>query len=164
MTHLDPQLQRRVVIENVRPSVDDGRFPIKRTVGERVVVSADVFADGHDVLAAVLLYRRGGERSWRETPMAALGNDRWQAQFVVDALGTYEYTVEGWIDRFASWRHGLSAKIGAGQDVSSELLEGGSLVEGIRRGDALASCEVLATRGSGRRAHGARCRPTWPMK
>ena len=93
MPHLDPQLQRRVVIENVRPSVDDGRFPIKRTVGERVVVSADVFADGHDVLAAVLLYRRAGGRSWRETSMAALGNDRWQAQFVVDALGTYEYTV-----------------------------------------------------------------------
>ena len=118
MTQLDPQLQRRVVIENVRPSVDDGRFPIKRTVGERVVVSADVFADGHDVLAAVLLYRPGGSDSWRETPMAPLGNDRWEAQFVVDALGTYEYTVEGWIDWFASWRHGLSAKIGAGQDVS----------------------------------------------
>ncbi len=144
MPHLDPQLQRRVVIENVRPSVDDGRFPIKRTVGERVVVSADVFADGHDVLAAVLLYRRAGERSWRETPMAALGNDRWQAQFVVDALGTYEYTVEGWIDRFGSWRHGLSAKIGAGQDVSSELLEGGSLVEGSRRrGDRLAGIVKL---------------------
>lgn len=150
MPHLDPQLQRRVVIENVRPSVDDGRFPIKRTVGERVVVSADVFADGHDVLAAVLLYRRGGGRSWRETSMAALGNDRWQAQFVVDALGTYEYTVEGWIDRFASWRHGLSAKIGAGQDVSSELLEGGSLVEGIRqRGDRLARMvELLGNPGA----------------
>jgi starch synthase (maltosyl-transferring) len=134
MTHLDPQLQRRVVIENLRPSVDDGRFPVKRTVGERVVVSADVFADGHDVLAAVVLYRRADSNVWRETPMAPLGNDRWQGQFVVDTLGEYEYTVEGWVDRFASWRHELSAKIGAGQDVSSELLEGGRIVQGLKSG------------------------------
>jgi starch synthase (maltosyl-transferring) len=138
MSTLDSQLQRRVVIENVRPSVDDGRFPIKRTVGERVVVSADVFADGHDVLAAMLLHRREGESSWLETPMMPLGNDRWQAQFVVEALGRYEYTVEGWVDRFASWRHELSAKIGAGQDVSSELIEGGRLIAaGQKRDDVL---------------------------
>jgi starch synthase (maltosyl-transferring) len=114
--------------------VDDGRFPVKRTVGERVVVSADVFADGHDVLAAVVLYRRADSNVWRETPMAPLGNDRWQGQFVVDTLGEYEYTVEGWVDRFASWRHELSAKIGAGQDVSSELLEGGRIVQGLKSG------------------------------
>ena len=93
----------------------------------------------------------GGADSWRETPMAPLGNDRWQAQFVVDALGTYEYTVEGWIDRFASWRHGLSAKIGAGQDVSSELLEGGSLVDGHPADEAVRSQGLrrcLATRGA----------------
>jgi starch synthase (maltosyl-transferring) len=133
MSHLDPLLQRRVIIENVLPSVDDGRFPIKRTVGERVVVRADVFADGHDVLAAVLLFRRVGTSAWQEIPMSPLGNDRWEAQFVVGALGQYEYTVEGWIDRFASWRHELSAKFGAGQDVSSELLEGGALVGAVPR-------------------------------
>jgi starch synthase (maltosyl-transferring) len=138
MSTLDSQLRRRVIIENVRPSVDDGRFPIKRTVGERVVVSADVFADGHDVLAAMLLHRREGDSSWLETPMMPLGNDRWQAQFVVEASGRYEYTVEGWVDRFASWRHELSAKIGAGQDVSSELLEGGRLIAaGQKRDDVL---------------------------
>jgi starch synthase (maltosyl-transferring) len=135
MSTLDSQLRRRVMIENVRPSADDGRFPIKRTVGERVVVSADVFADGHDVLAAMLLHRREGESSWLETPMMPLGNDRWQAQFVVEALGRYEYTVEGWVDRFASWRHELSAKIGAGQDVSSELLEGGRLIAAAQKRD-----------------------------
>jgi starch synthase (maltosyl-transferring) len=97
-------------------------------------VSADVFADGHDVLAAVVLYRRADSNVWRETPMAPLGNDRWQGQFVVDTLGEYEYTVEGWVDRFASWRHELSAKIGAGQDVSSELLEGGRIVQGLKSG------------------------------
>jgi starch synthase (maltosyl-transferring) len=133
MAHLDPLLQRRVVIENVRPGVDDGRFPIKRTIGERVVVSADVFTEGHDVLAVALLYRPAGASSWLETPMAPLGNDRWQAQFVVDALGRYEYTIEGWVDRFASWRHELSAKIGASQDVSSELLEGAHIVQRIQQ-------------------------------
>jgi starch synthase (maltosyl-transferring) len=133
MPHFDPLLQRRVIIENLLPSVDDGRFPIKRTVGERVVVRADLFADGHDVLAAVLLFRRVGTSAWQEIPMSPLGNDRWEAQFVVGALGQYEYTVEGWIDRFASWRHELSAKFGAGQDVSSELLEGGALVGAVPR-------------------------------
>jgi starch synthase (maltosyl-transferring) len=131
MSKLEPQLQRRVVIENVRPCVDDGRFPIKRTVGDAVVVRADVFADGHDMLAASLLYRREGTSTWLETPMVLLGNDRWQAQFIVGDLGGYEYTIEGWVDRFASWRHELAAKAAAGQDVSSELLEGAMLVREV---------------------------------
>jgi starch synthase (maltosyl-transferring) len=125
---LDPQLQRRVVIERVRPQVDDGEFAIKRVVGEDVQVIADIMADGHDVLAAVVLSRPAGTSTWRETPMAALGNDRWRARFTVESLGRYEYTVEGWVDHFASWRHGLSKKIDASQDVSSELLEGAQLV------------------------------------
>ena len=87
MASLDVSLRRRVVIENVLPSVDDGRFPIARTVGERVIVRADVFADGHDSLAAVLLHRPDGSRSWQETAMVPLGNDRWQASFVVEQLG-----------------------------------------------------------------------------
>jgi starch synthase (maltosyl-transferring) len=124
---LDPALLRRVVVEGVHPEVDCGRFPIKRVVGEDVVVSADVHADGHDVIAAVLLHRRAGG-AWQDTPMESLGNDRWRARFPVDALGEYEYTVEGWIDRFETWRHELSKKFGAGQDVSSELLEGALIV------------------------------------
>jgi starch synthase (maltosyl-transferring) len=125
---LDPQLQRRVIVENVAPQVDCGRFPIKRVVGEVVNVTADIHADGHDMLAAVLMYRRTGDESWNETPMAPLGNDGWAGSFTADALGRYEYTVEGWIDRFESWRHELSKKFGAGQDVASELLEGAALV------------------------------------
>jgi starch synthase (maltosyl-transferring) len=128
MPELEQQPQRRVVIENVRPSVDDGRFAIKRTVGERVTVTADVFADGHDVLAAAVLHRPEGSNTWDEVPMTPLGNDLWQAEFVVTALGRHEYTVEGWIDRFASWRLELSKKVGAAQDVSSELLEGAAIV------------------------------------
>ncbi len=129
MASLDVSLRRRVVIENVLPSVDDGRFPIARTVGERVIVRADVFADGHDSLAAVLLHRPDGSRSWQETAMVPLGNDRWQASFVVEQLGTYEYTVEGWIDRFTTWRTELGKKVAAGQSVTSELLEGAELVK-----------------------------------
>ncbi|MEX1128044.1 MAG: alpha-1,4-glucan--maltose-1-phosphate maltosyltransferase [Vicinamibacterales bacterium] len=127
---IDPQLLRRVVVEHVYPEVDGGRFPIKRTVHETVAVSADVFADGHDIVAAALLHRRQGERDWTEVPMTAAGNDRWTAAFTVTALGGYEYTVEGWIDRFGTWRHELSKKFGAGQDITSELLEGAQLVAG----------------------------------
>jgi len=125
---LEPALQRRVIVEGVHPEVDGGRFPIKRTVGEEVIVGADIFADGHDALGAVLLYRKRGESEWLEVPMQPLGNDRWQARFRIDELTPYEYTIEGWVDRFGSWRHEVSKKFGAGQDLKSELLEGAALV------------------------------------
>jgi starch synthase (maltosyl-transferring) len=125
---LDPQLRRRVVVEGIHPEIDAGRFPIKRVPGETVIVEADVHADGHDRLAAALLYRRAGAPHWQEVRLEPLVNDRWRAQFVVAELGRYQYTVEGWIDRFGSWRHELSKKFGAGQDVSSELLEGSALI------------------------------------
>jgi starch synthase (maltosyl-transferring) len=130
-TKLDPSLLRRVVVENVYPEVDDGRFPIKRVVGEEVIVSADVHADGHDRIAAALLYRRSGEQVWTEVPMASVGNDRWRGGFTVETMGVYEYTVEGWIDRFGSWRDELSKKVAAGQDVASELLEGSVLAAAV---------------------------------
>jgi starch synthase (maltosyl-transferring) len=129
---LGPEFLRRVVVEGVEPQVDCGRFPIKRVTGDPVIVTADVHADGHDVVAAVVLYRRAGEETWSETPMQAAGNDRWQAEFVVDAPGRYEYSIEGWIDRFASWRHELSKKVGSEQDVSSELLEGAAILADVR--------------------------------
>src|SRR3954466_13953476 len=91
---LDPGLLRSVVIEDVEPQVDWGRFPVKRTVGEEVAVQASVLADGHDALAALVLFRRAGETEWRESPMHLLDNDRWQGSFAVDALGRYEYSVE----------------------------------------------------------------------
>ena len=125
---LDPQLLRRVVVENIYPEVDGGRFPVKRTIGESVVVNADIHADGHDLVAAALLLRRAGEESWTEVRMAPLGNDRFTATFAVDRLGIYEYTVEGWIDRFGTWRSELTKKAEAAQDVASELLEGADLV------------------------------------
>ncbi|MEO8078810.1 MAG: alpha-1,4-glucan--maltose-1-phosphate maltosyltransferase, partial [Acidobacteriota bacterium] len=136
---LDQQRLRRVVVENVHPQVDGGRFPIKRVAGETLTVSADIHADGHDLLAAVVLYRRTGATEWREVPMTPIGNDRWQGTFPVEAIGRYDYTVEGWIDRFASWRYELSKKAGAGQDVASELLEGSALIRELQELHATAA-------------------------
>jgi starch synthase (maltosyl-transferring) len=124
----DSERQRRVVVEGVLPQIDCGRFPIKRVVGETVTVTADIHADGHDVLAAVTMVRRAGEDAWLDIVMEPSGNDRWQAAFTVEAIGEYEYTIEGWIDRFGTWRSELSKKFGAGQDVGSELLEGAALI------------------------------------
>ena len=126
---LGPRSLQRVVIEAVEPQVDCGRFPIKRVVGERVTVTADIHADGHDAIAAALQYRRAGAEEWREVPMTAADNDRWQGTFVVDGLGRHEYSIEAWIDRFTSWRRELAKKVAAAQDVSSELLEGAAIVQ-----------------------------------
>ncbi len=113
----------------MKPEIDCGRFPIKRTAGEKVLVEADVFADGHDALACVLLYRRESDRKWAEAPMEPLINDRWRGEFVVSDLGGYRYTLEAWVDHFQSWRKDLEKRIRAGQEVSAELLVGASLVE-----------------------------------
>lgn len=118
----------RIVIEGVRPEIDDGRFPIKRTVGEQVLVEADVFADGHDSLAAVLLYRKTTQAKWVEVPMKHLVNDRWRGMFSVSHLGEYQYTLMAWVDRFTTWRRDLKKKIDADQDVTVDLLVGADLV------------------------------------
>ncbi|MDR7496196.1 MAG: DUF3416 domain-containing protein [Armatimonadota bacterium] len=119
----------RVVIGRVRPEIDGGRFPIKRTVGEPVTVEAEAFADGHDVLGAALLYRRDEDAAWTALPMAPLGNDRWEGSFVPRALGRYAYTVQAWIDRFGTWTRDLSRRIAAGQDIATDLAIGAGLVE-----------------------------------
>ncbi|MGE0040001.1 MAG: alpha-1,4-glucan--maltose-1-phosphate maltosyltransferase [Vicinamibacterales bacterium] len=126
--NLPDEGRRRVVIEAVTPEIDGGRHPIKRTPGEVVVVEADIFADGHDRLAAVVLYRQAGASRWLESPMAPVDNDRWRGSFRVAEEGRYEYTVEGWVDHFATWQHQLEKRVAAGQDVQSELLEGAAMV------------------------------------
>ncbi|MBI4498598.1 MAG: alpha-1,4-glucan--maltose-1-phosphate maltosyltransferase [Chloroflexi bacterium] len=119
----------RVAIEGVQPEIDGGRFPIKRVVGEQVKVEADGFADGHDILSCVLLYRRQGDAAWTARPMEHLGNDRWRGVFTVAELGCYAYTVKAWIDRFLTWRRDTATKAEAGQDVTVELLVGAALIE-----------------------------------
>ncbi|MDX1520244.1 MAG: alpha-1,4-glucan--maltose-1-phosphate maltosyltransferase [Anaerolineae bacterium] len=120
---------KRVIIEGVAPEIDAGRFAIKRTVGEKVTVEADIFTDGHDAISCVLQYRPESETDWSEVPMQPLVNDRWQAEFIVTEMGRYRYTVQGWIDRFKSWSRDLAKRVEAGQDVSVELLIGAELIE-----------------------------------
>jgi starch synthase (maltosyl-transferring) len=128
MTELD-QGRSRVAIENVKPEIDCGRFPAKRTVGESMSVEADIFADGHDALSALLLYRKEGVSRWTEIPMQPLVNDRWRGAFEVQEIGDHYYTVQAWVDRFKTWRQGLAKKVEAGQDVALELLAGAELIE-----------------------------------
>jgi len=121
--------RKRVVIEGVKPEIDGGLFPIKRIAGEKVVVEADIFADGHDAISCVLLYRKDNSAQWAQVPMEPLGNDRWHGSFEVTELGRYSYTIEAWIDRFKSWREALAKKVKADQDVSVDLLVGAELIE-----------------------------------
>jgi starch synthase (maltosyl-transferring) len=125
----------RVAIENVRPRVDDGAYPVKRTMGDRLEVLADVFADGTDTLRAVVRHRFAENGAWIETPMEPLGNDLWRATFPLERLGLYEWSVVAWVDRFATWRDGLAKKAGAELDVGNELLEGAALVHTAARGE-----------------------------
>jgi starch synthase (maltosyl-transferring) len=126
---LGDQRPSRVRIERVEPEIDCGRYAVKRVPLEILTVRADIHADGHDVLAAALLYRRAGSSSWREASMNLLSNDRWEGSFAVSEIGAYEYTLEAWIDYFASWRSSFEKKALAGQDVSVDLLVGAELIE-----------------------------------
>jgi starch synthase (maltosyl-transferring) len=155
---LAEKFARRVVIEHVQPEIDGGRFPIKRTPGEFVEVAASIFADGHDVIAAILRDRAGNAEiaehaeiiidvsssadsaasafnsrvGWRETPMTldAPGTDRWIARFDVHTPGWHQYQIVAWVDRFSTWRRDIRIKAAAGQDIALELLEGSLLVRG----------------------------------
>ncbi len=119
----------RLAIEAITPSVDGGRFPVKRNAGEAVRVEADILIDGHEKLAAALLYRAAGERDWREVRMEPLVNDRYAASFPIQRVGRHEFTIEAWRDAFATYRNELDKKFAAGLDVSLELIEGRRLVE-----------------------------------
>ncbi len=130
-----PRAFPTAVIENLQPLVDSGRYPIKRVVGEDLVVEADVFKDGHDVVAARLKWRKLGEVRWHETAMMLRDNDRWRGVCTFYENTTYEYTVEAWADSFAGWQHEFGAKFKAGiVNLGSETLEGfGLLDEAARR-------------------------------
>jgi starch synthase (maltosyl-transferring) len=112
------------MIEEVTPEIDGGAFPVKRTVGESVVVRANVFADGHDAIIAYLLYRPRSEKDWRKIPMQPIGNDRWIGSFTVEQEENYLYSVCGCIDEFHSWYDGFQKKLEARQNISVELTMG----------------------------------------
>jgi starch synthase (maltosyl-transferring) len=118
----------RIVIEAVEPELDGGRHAVKRVVGDRFEVRADIFRDGHDVIAAAIRFRAPSE-DWRVAPMAFEDNDRWRGEFGLDGIGRHFYTIEAWTDRFGSWRQDFIKKRDAGQDVALELVEGRKIVE-----------------------------------
>ena len=157
---LDELAARRLAIESVTPQIDGGRHPVKRCIGDVLVVEADILCDGHDQLGARVLYRRGGERRRREAPMARLDNDRWRARAPLAAIGRYSFTIEAWRDLFASWRVEVAKKVDAGQSVVLELTEGQALVEtaaGAARGaDADALRQALARLADAKGSDGAR--------
>ena len=118
------------VIENVQPLLDCGRYAVKRVAGQTMRVTADVFKDGHDVIAVVLKWRKADGKSWRETAMKHDGNDAWSGIFPLAEVGDYEFTVEAWPDAYASWREEFVKKHAGGQeDLSSEALEGSQLLQ-----------------------------------
>ena len=119
------------MIDDVRPRTPSPDHPAKAHVGEQVPVSADIFRDGHDILAARVRWRPVGGRTWREAPMALVVNDRWEGTIEPHAVGMHEMLVEAWTDRFATWRHDVQLKAGAGQDVAVELEEGARLLEAL---------------------------------
>jgi starch synthase (maltosyl-transferring) len=119
----------RIQIEDPWPSIDCGRYPVKRTLGDTVEVWADIFRDGHEQLGAAVRYRAPGAKEWREAPMRHVDSDRWSGSFVVDELGRWTFAIAAWVDRFASWRDELRRKVEGGQkDLASELAEGAALM------------------------------------
>jgi starch synthase (maltosyl-transferring) len=121
----------RIVIEHLHPSVDGGRYAVKRCVGDTVAVSAEIFRDGHDLLSASVRYRhvKRGKRPWNEVPLAPVaehpGDVRWSGEFEVDQAGSWEYEINAWVDRFGTWRDELQRKLAAAQtDITGEISEG----------------------------------------
>ena len=148
---------QRYRIEDVYPRVDEGRYPVKRVVGEPVEVWADIYRDGHDVLAAALIWRRETDREWQTEPMRFHSNDRWVGSFTPHATGRYEYAIEAWTEEFATWRHGMDLKLKAGSLTELDAMEGADLLTKAKKGsrEALAIIERACDKfiQSGNSAH-----------
>src|SRR5690606_3143410 len=126
--------QQRVIIENIQPEVEGGRYPAKRSVGENVTVTADIFCDGHDHLRAHLLFKKEGAAEWETTEMNHGINDTWSASFRVTEKGFYVFTILTWVDHFDTWYDGFKKKANANVDVTVELQEGIEYLEKVTKG------------------------------
>jgi starch synthase (maltosyl-transferring) len=133
-----------LIIEDVAPAVDGGRYPAKRITGEPCAVEADIFRDGHQIIRAALKYRRKNDESFAEAPMLLVDNDRWRGEFIPVENTRYIYTVEAWTDLFASWLSDFRKKVVAGRDAASDLLEGIALIEKMARRAAASDRDILA--------------------
>jgi len=124
--------QSRVIIENISPAINSGNHAVKAVTAERIPVSADVYGDGHDIVAASVLYKHEKERKWKEARLSPGSNDRWHGSLTVEKQGYYHFKIEAWVDHGLNWQHGIGRKLDDGQTVSSELLEGAELLDNIR--------------------------------
>jgi len=113
----------RVIIENVTPQIDGGEFYAKSIIGNTLKIEADVFADGHDVVMAHVIYKHESDKKERASFLYPLGNDHWAGAIKLDKIGFYNYTVEAWIDYPLTWQYGFKKKVDANVDVSVEILE-----------------------------------------
>lgn len=125
------QNQTRIIIENIKPQLDCGTFFIKRIIGQKIKVTANVFSDGHDVVVCSVKYKHEKEKKWQEIRMKETANDEWIAEFKVEKQGFYSYLIEGWVDYALNWQHGTKRKIQDDQIVKSELLEGAEYCQAI---------------------------------
>jgi starch synthase (maltosyl-transferring) len=130
-------------ITDVYPLIDGGRFPVKRIVGERVEIWADICRHGHDVIAAAVIWRHDSEREWHREGMTHHSDDRWSGSFVPDRIGRHLYAVEAWTDEFASWRRGFEVKQKAGADVTLDAIEGAGMLTKAQRGGPAATAVIL---------------------
>ncbi len=129
-------------IEEIFPSIDCGRFAVKRIVGETFEVWADIYRHGHDVVAADLIWRREPESDWQRTAMIHHGNDRWMGSFVPEKTGLYSYAIEAWTDEFGTWRHGFEQKRKANVATELDAMEGASLLSRALSGGQEATVKV----------------------
>ena len=119
-----PKSLKTLVIEGVKPELDGGRYPIKRTVGETLEVTADIFKEGHETIGAFLRYKIQGEKNWQESPMHHVDNDRWAGTFALTKNTRYSYSIAAYMKSYETWRQELTKKHGVLPDLTSELLEG----------------------------------------
>src|ERR671914_2494272 len=138
--------RRGIVIERISPQLDGGRYPVKRVVGDQLLVTADLIAEGHDLLDAVLLIRADDEEAWHEAPMRPIEDDRWSGHAELTRNRWHRYAIEAWRDAWGSWRQGLHKKVEAGVPVATEIEEGRLLIEGaLARAEHAESADDLRT-------------------
>ncbi len=140
-------MKSRVIIENVQPQVDGGLYPAKRTVGELVNVTADIFVDGHDHIRAHLRYKPEGESQWTIIEMKHEMNDAWHASFPASKKGTYVFSIMAWVDHFETWYDGFVKKANAKVDVQVELLEGALFLKALAKGSNKELLQLASTLG-----------------
>ncbi len=123
--------QQRVFIENIKPQVNCGEFPVKRVINDKLKVTADIYCDSHDVLSAEVLFKYQDDEKWQSVEMEHVINDRWKAEFGLFSIGSYFYTVTAWIDHFRSWHRDILKKIEASVDYNVDLKIGALIIKEV---------------------------------